>query len=149
MYSLRRVQNQYHRPGEISSFLAIGHLLVLTEGNIPYHMKIIVKCTLLFVFYWPVVNFCGFEYHFIFRMQQMFAISNFHLLSPVDKSESSKVFFPFNSKHYFLTSMPKWAFHTNCFKRNEINMRLCNSFKKIIIFTSTRAELVEVLPARL
>ena len=35
-------------------------------------------CTLLLVFHWPVVtvNFCGIEYHFIFRTQQMFAISN-------------------------------------------------------------------------
>ena len=39
--SLRRVQSQYCGLGELSSFLANGHLLVLTEGNIPYHMKII------------------------------------------------------------------------------------------------------------
>ena len=37
-------------------------------------------CTLLFVFHWPVVNFFGMEYHFIFRTQQMFAISNFPFL---------------------------------------------------------------------
>ena len=44
-FSLRRVQNQYHGLGELISFLAKfnGHLLVLTEGNIPYHMKIIIK----------------------------------------------------------------------------------------------------------
>ena len=36
------VQNQlqqYHGPGELSSFFAIGHLLVITEVNLPYHIK--------------------------------------------------------------------------------------------------------------
>ena len=68
-------------------------------------------CTLLFVFHLPVVNFCGFECHFtsIFRTQQMFAISNFPFLVPWTRLRVQKIliFFSFNSKVYFLTSMPK------------------------------------------
>ena len=41
----------YHGPGELISFLAIGHLLVLTEGNLPYHMKILIKFAPFYLYF--------------------------------------------------------------------------------------------------
>ena len=64
------------------------------------------------------------------------SLFQFSVLSPVDKAESSKVLIFFHLIPKFISWHPcqKWAFHTNCFKRNKNKYTSIQLILKIIIF---------------